>query len=96
MALIKRKLTYATKAPRNFGKRQNRIQKKRLFLFPDLQETVDAPVVLEFMKISPSNLGRMPREREIMGEFKRKARELSRRKREAATSISSYTTFMRV
>jgi hypothetical protein len=56
MALIKRKLTYAIKAPRNFGKRQNRIQKKRLFLFPDLQETVDAPVVLEFMKISPSNL----------------------------------------
>jgi len=34
-------------------------------------------------------LGRMPREREIMGEFKRKERELSRRKREAATSISS-------
>jgi hypothetical protein len=31
----------------------------------------------------------MPREREIMGEFKRKERELSRRKREAATSISS-------
>jgi hypothetical protein len=56
MALIKRKLTYAIKAPRNFGKRQNRIQKKRLFLFPDLQEMVDAPVVLEFMKISPSIL----------------------------------------
>jgi hypothetical protein len=56
MALIKRKLTYAIKAPRNFGNRQNRIQKKRLFLFPDLQETVDAPVVLEFMKISQSIL----------------------------------------
>lgn len=65
MALIKRKLTYATKAPRNFGKRQNRIQKKRLFLFPDLQETVDAPVVLEFMKISPSILERMQREIEL-------------------------------
>lgn len=51
IALIKRKLTYATGVPRNLGNRQNKIQKKTLLLFPNLQETDDGPVVLEFMKI---------------------------------------------
>lgn len=53
MALIKRKLTRAIGVPRNFGNRQNRIQKKQLLLFPDLQETENGPVVLEFIKIKP-------------------------------------------
>lgn len=62
MALINRKLTNAKRVPRNFGSRQNKIQKNKLFLFPELQETLDAPVVLEFMKITQSNLQFNPKQ----------------------------------
>jgi hypothetical protein len=56
IALSNRKFPYAKGVPKNFGSKQNRIQKKRLFLFPDLQETTDVSVTLEFMKIKLSNL----------------------------------------
>ena len=57
MALINRKFTYTKGVPKNFGNNENKIQiKQRSFLFPDLQETTDASVVLEFMKIKLSNL----------------------------------------
>lgn len=60
MALLNRKLTYAKGVPKNFGSKQNKIQKKqRSLLFPDLQETSDASADLEFMKIKLSNLGRL-------------------------------------
>lgn len=49
------RLTHAIRAPKNFGSKQTKIQKKS-FLFPELQETKDATVVLEFMKIELSNL----------------------------------------
>lgn len=55
-ALTRRKFTYVIGVPRNFGSRQNKIQKKKLFLFPDLQETVDTPVVVELMKNRLPNL----------------------------------------
>lgn len=38
-----------TGLPRKRGKRQIKIQKRNLFLFPVLQETVDAAALLEFM-----------------------------------------------
>lgn len=60
IALIKRKLTYATGVPRNLGNRQNKIQKKTLLLFPNLQETDDGPVVLEFMKIKSETQFKSP------------------------------------
>ena len=56
MALIKIKLTYVMGIARNFGSKQNKIQKKKLFLFPDLQETVDDSMVVEYIKIMQSNL----------------------------------------
>ncbi|EXB74403.1 hypothetical protein L484_004222 [Morus notabilis] len=57
MALINRKLTYAKGVPKNFGNKQNKIQKKqRSLLFPELQETTDVSVAFEFMKIKLSNL----------------------------------------
>ncbi|XP_043712650.1 uncharacterized protein LOC122661320 [Telopea speciosissima] len=56
MALNKRKFTYAIGVPRNLGRMQTKIQKKKSFLFPDLQETMDAAVLLEFMKIKWSIL----------------------------------------
>lgn len=37
--------------------------KNGLFLFPDLQENTDTSVVLEFMKIKLSDLGRVQTER---------------------------------
>ncbi|KAK8519375.1 hypothetical protein V6N12_025414 [Hibiscus sabdariffa] len=55
-ALNEIKLMYAIGSPRNLGSKQKRVQKKKVLLFPDLQETVDASVVLEFMKIMQSNL----------------------------------------
>lgn len=48
MALNKIK---AIGVPRNLGSKQNNSQKKKLLLFPGLQETVKTPVVLELMKI---------------------------------------------
>lgn len=63
------KFTIAKGVPRNFGNKQNKIQtKKRLFLFPDLQENTDASEVLEFMKSRLSNLGRMQTEQEREGQ----------------------------
>jgi hypothetical protein len=60
MALINRKFTNTKGVPKNFGSNENKIQKKqRSLLFPDLQETTDASVVVEFMKIKLSNLGRL-------------------------------------
>lgn len=56
IALTNKKFTYATGVPKKFGSKQTKIQRKKSFLFPDLQETVDATVVLEFMKITMSNL----------------------------------------
>lgn len=48
---------YAKAVPKNFGSRQIKIQQKRpLFLFPELQETKYAPVVVELMKIQIDNL----------------------------------------
>lgn len=61
-ALTNERFSYAIGAPKNFGSRQSRIQRKKSFLFPELQETKDATVVFEFMKIKLSNL-RMPRGR---------------------------------
>lgn len=55
IALNKRKFTNTTVIPRNPGKRQIKIKKRRFFLFPALQETVDASVLLEFMKIRPTS-----------------------------------------
>lgn len=52
MALNKRKFLNATGVPRKVGNKQSKIQKKKSFLFPDLQETVDAAAQVEFMKIS--------------------------------------------
>ena len=60
MALIKRKSTYTIAVPKKFGSKQTKIQWK-LFLFPDLQETTNATVVFELMKIKLSNR----REREV-------------------------------
>lgn len=54
MALIKRKFTYTIAVPKKFGSKQTKIQRKS-FLFPDLQETTDATVVFELMKIKLSN-----------------------------------------
>jgi hypothetical protein len=56
IALINRKSPKAKGVPKNLGSKQNRIQKKMMFLFPDLQETTDVSVILEFMKIKLSNL----------------------------------------
>lgn len=48
---------YANAVPKNFGSKQIKIQQKRLlFLFPELQETKYAPVVVELMKIQINNL----------------------------------------
>lgn len=55
IALNKRKLTCTTDNPRNLGSRQTRIQRKSVLL-PALQETLDATVLLEFMKIKFSKL----------------------------------------
>ena len=54
MPLIKRKFTDAVGVLKNFGNKQTKIQKNKSFLFPDLQETMDATVVVEFIKISLS------------------------------------------
>lgn len=56
IALINRKSPNAKGVPKNLGSKQNRIQKKMMFLFPDLQETTDVSVILELMKIKLSNL----------------------------------------
>lgn len=56
MALNNWKLTYATRVPRKLGSKQAKIQKRKSFLFPDWQETVDATVLLEFIKIWFANL----------------------------------------
>lgn len=48
---------YAKAVPKNFGSKQIKIQQKRpLFLFPKLQETKYAPVVVELMKIQIDKL----------------------------------------
>lgn len=41
---------------KNLESKHNKIQQKKPFLFPDLQETADTTVVLVFMKILNSNL----------------------------------------
>ena len=56
MALKSWKLTYATGVPRKLGSKQAKLQKRKSFLFPNLQETVDATVFLEFMKIKFAKL----------------------------------------
>lgn len=57
MILIKIKQMYRMGVPRNFGSKQNKIQKKKkkLFLFPDMQETGDDTEVVEFIKTTQSN-----------------------------------------
>lgn len=55
MGLIKRKFTNTVGVPKKFGSKQSKIQKSS-FLFPDLQETMNAAAVFEFMKILYSNL----------------------------------------
>lgn len=43
---------YANGVPKNFGSKESKIQqKRRLLLFPESQETKNAPVVVELMKI---------------------------------------------
>lgn len=58
IALNNKKLTYEIGAPRNSGNKQMKAQTRKLFLFPASQETVDAVVLLEIMKIRQSNLFR--------------------------------------
>ena len=60
MALIKRKFTYTIAVPKKFGSERTKLSRKS-FSFPGLQETVEATVVFEFMKIKLSN----QREREV-------------------------------
>jgi hypothetical protein len=56
IALINRRFPNAKGVPKNLGSKQNKIQKKMMFLFPDLQETTDVSVILELMKMKLSNL----------------------------------------
>lgn len=55
-ALNNKKLKYTVEIPRNLGNKQPKIQTRKLFLFPATQETVDAAVLLEIMKIRQSKL----------------------------------------
>lgn len=52
------KSTFSVAVLKNLESKHNKIQQKNPFLFPDLQETADTTVVLVFMKILKSNLGR--------------------------------------
>lgn len=57
MSLIKRKFSYTVGVLKNFDSKQTKIQQKKSFWFPDLQETTDTTVVVEFIKIPLSILG---------------------------------------
>lgn len=50
--------------------------KNGLFLFPDLQENTDTSVVLEFMKIKLSDLGRVQTERRDEAEEEKSIQKL--------------------
>lgn len=63
MPLINRKFKDAVGIVKNVDSKKTKIQKITSFLFPDLQETTDATVLVEFIKIQLSILGR-GRERE--------------------------------
>jgi hypothetical protein len=54
MPLINRKFKDAVGIVKNFDSKKTKIQKKTSFLFPDLQETTDATVLVEFIKIQLS------------------------------------------
>lgn len=56
MALIKELQDQKERVLKNFDSKQTRVQKKKSFLFPDLQETTYETVILEFMKIWLLNL----------------------------------------
>ncbi|GAA0149441.1 hypothetical protein LIER_08608 [Lithospermum erythrorhizon] len=51
IALNNKKLTNRTGTPRNRGKRRTKIRRRDLFVLPAVQETVEAAVLFEFMKI---------------------------------------------
>ena len=51
MSLNKRKFTLAVGFLKHFDSKHTKIQKKKLLVFPDLQETADATEILEFIKI---------------------------------------------
>lgn len=55
ITLNSKKFTHAIIDTRKLGSTQTKIEKNKLFLFPDLQETVNATVLLEFMKIRISS-----------------------------------------
>lgn len=57
MSLIKRKFSYTVGVLKNFDSKQTKIQQKKSLWFPDLQETTDTTVVVEFIKIQLSILG---------------------------------------